>query len=99
MDCSVKNAAEVLREIWHREYNVATCTYRRGNITIDAGAVERGLTSCPHCGATIGMGVLRIMHSDGRSVVFRVGFFHDVEAGHSLAGVDTDTLVSIVADA
>jgi len=55
MTLSLKGAIKVIRDIWDRKYSAEVCTYRRGNVTIDAGAVERGVTSCPHCGATIVM--------------------------------------------
>jgi len=98
MTLSLKGAIKVIRDIWDRKYSAEVCTYRRGNVTIDAGAVERGVTSCPHCGATIGMGMLRVLHRDGRAVSFLVGFLHDVEVGHPIAGVDVDALVAIVED-
>jgi len=41
---------------------------------------------------------LRVLHRDGRAVSFLVGFLHDVEVGHPIAGVDVDALVAIVED-
>jgi len=99
MSLTLKQAAKIIGEIWDRKYAAETCTYRRGNLTLDAGAVERGVISCPHCGATIGMGMLRLVHRDGRAVAFRVGFLHDVEVGHPVTDVDVDALVAIVEDA
>lgn len=77
---------------------VDICKYRYGNLIIDRGGVERGLTLCPYCGMYIPMGVIVVAHEDGRAVHFNVGLFHYAEAGHPLPEDVVDQLVAIVSD-
>ena len=74
---------------------------RSGQVSVDVGGIQRGVKSCPHCGATTGMGLIVVRHDDGRGVGFDPALYHYAQAGHSItqADVDGDVLLSIMADA
>jgi len=75
--------------------------YRIGKVFIDTGGLQRGVTSCPHCGALMGMGRIVVRHDDGRNVSFNPRLFHYVEAGHPITSRDVNgkLLVAIMSDA
>lgn len=88
-------------ERWSKEgQEVGDCRHRYGYVIIDRGGMMLGLTSCPVCGATTGMGVITVSHDDGRGVGIEVPFYHYVEAGHPISKeqLDTDLLFAIIAD-
>lgn len=75
--------------------------YRTGRVFIDMSGLQRGVTSCPRCGALMGMGRITVRHDDGRSVSFNPRVLHYVEAGHSITSRDVNAklLVAIMSDA
>ena len=74
--------------------------YRSGPTTVDASRLQRGIISCPHCGAVTGMGTISVRHDDGRTVDFHPQLFHYAQAGHPITAedVDRDALVAIMSD-
>jgi hypothetical protein len=75
--------------------------HRTGKVFIETGAVQRGVVSCPQCGALVGMGTVTVRHDDGRSVSFNPRLFHYVAAGHKLSARDVNAakLTAIMGDA
>ena len=73
---------------------------RSGKLFVETGRIQRGVLPCPHCGAPVGMGTVRVRHDDGRSVSFSPRLFHYVSAGHPISPRDVDgkKLAAIVAD-
>lgn len=72
-----------------------------GKLYLYTGTVQRGLLPCPHCGVTIGMGYVVVVHEDGRAVELNVALYHYPSAGHPITceDVDIETLIEIVEDA
>ena len=75
--------------------------HRFGKVFINDGTVQRGLAPCPHCGRAVGMGLITVMHADGRMVGFKPRLHHYVQEGHPITNEDIDgeTLIAILADA
>ena len=86
---------------WRKEGAPAGAYSRRvGCVVIDTGGIQMGLTSCPVCGATTGMGHITLSHDDGRRVSIDLPLFHYAEAGHPITPeqLDRELLFSIIAD-
>jgi len=96
---TLAEALRRLEKVWVPKNSTEPCIYRSGKVTLDARCLERGIISCPYCGAMMGMGMLTLRHEDGRAVRFQPGLFHYVQAGHPIEGVNVALLVAIMEDA
>jgi ribosomal protein S27AE len=88
-------------ERWSQEgVDVGLCTRRYGYVVIDRGGIQRGLTTCPVCGAMSGMGQIAVSHDDGRSVSIDLMLYHYSEAGHPIGRdqLDSGLLFAIIHD-
>jgi hypothetical protein len=79
---------------------VEPAVYRVGKVTVDRTGVLRGVVPCPHCGEFVGMGVILIRHTDGRTVSFNPRVFHYADVSHPItpADLDVETLVAMMAE-
>ena len=89
-------------EQWSKEgKDAGNCAVRYGYLIIDKGGIGKGLTWCPVCGATTGMGHIEVSHDDGRRVRIDVQLYHYVQVGHSISQeqLDSELLCGMLADA
>ena len=79
---------------------VDICVVRYGKLTIDRGGIERGIKPCPFCDAVTGMGIILVVHDDGRAVGYDPGLYHYADAGHPITeeDLDVDLFLSMIAN-
>ena len=99
IDDAIRKVAELRRQLPFVKEE-GKYGHRFGRVFINDGMVERGLAPCPHCGRAVGMGLILVMHDDGRMAGFNPRLEHYVQEGHSITSEDVDgeTLIAILAD-
>ena len=75
--------------------------HRFGKVFIDESKIQRGIVPCPHCGQAVVMGLITVLHDDGRMVGFEPKVDHYVQVNHPITrdDIDGETLIAMLNDA